>query len=298
MDTEALRTFVAVHRAGGFSQAAERLFRSQPAISRRIALLEQELGAPLFDRAAGGAALSQAGRVLLPFAERALAAVEDARSAVRALATDDAGPVSLALVGTLAASPLTADLAAFREAHPQVALTLRTATSAEVSELVRRGEADLGLRYHHDPSSDLECRPAGREPLVVVCAPGHPLAGRAVGALAELRAETWLAFPDAGARSEIAASHIFALFLTRGLGEIAWTAIDSLTAQKRLAEAGFGLALMPQSAVGEELGAGALVRIEVRDLDAAQPVTAVARRDGFLSRAARTLLERLCERGA
>ena len=70
LDSEALHTFVTIHRAGGFSVAARRLHRSQPAISRRIALLEEELGAPLFERVAGGVVLSQAGQVLLPYAER------------------------------------------------------------------------------------------------------------------------------------------------------------------------------------------------------------------------------------
>lgn len=293
VDSDGLRTFVTVHRAGGFSQAAGLLLRSQPAISRRIALLEQELGASLFDRAAGGAALSQAGQVLLPYAERALAAIEDARGAVSALATEDAGPVSLVVVGTLAGDRLTSALARFRRDHPRVDLALRTATSAEVSALVRGGEAHLGLRYHHDPSPDLEARLVTMESLVVVCAAGHPLAGRPVAALADLRAERWLAFPDSGGRREIAATHIFALFLTRGMGDVAWTAIDSLTAQKRLAAAGFGLALMPRSDVDEELESGQLGVIGVGDLDAAQPVVAVVRRNGFLSRAARTLLEDL-----
>lgn len=293
MDGDGLKTFLTVHRAGGFSQAATVLLRSQPAISRRIALLEQELGASLFDRAAGGAALSQAGQALLPYAERALAAIEDARNAVSALATEDAGPVSLAVVGTLAGEGLTSVLARFRRDHPRVELTLRTATSAQVSELVRGGEAHVGLRYHHDPSPDLAVRLVRMEPLVVVCAPGHPLASRQVAALADLRSERWLAFPDPGGRPEIAASHIFALFLTRGVAALSWSAIDSLTAQKRLAAAGFGLALMPRSDVDGELASGQLAAIGVGDLDAAQPVVAVVRRNGFLSRAARTLLEDL-----
>lgn len=294
MDGEGLRTFLAVYRAGGFSQAADILLRSQPAISRRIALLEQDLGAPLFDRVAGGAVLSQAGRVLLPFAERALAAIEDARGAVRALATDDTGPVSLVVVGTLAGANLASALARFRRDHPRVDLTLSTATSAEVSDLVRGGQAHLGLRYHLDPSPDLDARLVAMEPLVVVCAPDHPLAGGGMATLGDLRGERWLAFPDAGGRKEIAASHIFAIFLTRGMGEIAWTAVDSLTAQKRLAGAGFGLALMPHDAVGDDLASGALGAIAVADLDAAQPVVAVVRRNGFLSRAAMTLLDDLC----
>ena len=89
---------------------------------------------------------------------------------------------------------------------------------------------------------------------------------------------------------EIVAESLFALFLSRGLGEIRWSAVDSLTAQKRLAEAGYGLALLPTSSVAEELRGGSLATIDVGDLDAANPVFAVRRRDGYLSRAATTLL--------
>jgi len=74
MDSDALNTFLVVHRRGGISNAAKALHRSQPAISRRIALLEQELGVPLFERVAGKTRLSDAGRVMVPYAERAVAA--------------------------------------------------------------------------------------------------------------------------------------------------------------------------------------------------------------------------------
>jgi DNA-binding transcriptional LysR family regulator len=102
MDSDALDTFLTVHRRGGISSAAKVLHRSQPAISRRITLLEQELGVPLFERIAGRTVLSDAGRVLVPYAERAVAAAQDAENAVRALARPDSGPVALAVVGTLA----------------------------------------------------------------------------------------------------------------------------------------------------------------------------------------------------
>src|SRR5215472_15758270 len=102
MDADALDTFLAIHREGGFSPAARRLGRTQPAISQRIALLEEELGVKLFERGSGGLKLSQAGQVLLPYAERAMAALHDAKAAVRALATEDSGPLTLAIVGSLA----------------------------------------------------------------------------------------------------------------------------------------------------------------------------------------------------
>ena len=109
MDSDALNTFLTVHRRGGVSNAARALHRSQPAISRRIALLEQELGVPLFERVAGRTKLSDAGRVMVPYAERAVAAAQDAENAIRELTRQNAGPVSLAVVGTLAGRPPVAD---------------------------------------------------------------------------------------------------------------------------------------------------------------------------------------------
>jgi DNA-binding transcriptional LysR family regulator len=292
MDSEGLKTFLAVHRAGGFSHAAEVLRRTQPAISRRIAVLEEQIGAPLFERAAAGVVLSQAGQALLPHAERVAAALQDATQALAALKSG-AGPVSVAVVGTLASTGLTGALKGFAAEFPGVDLSLRTATSIEVSDLVRRGEATLGLRYLVDPSPDLVCEPIGAERLMVVAAPDHPLAGRRTANLVDLKDEPWLAFPEVDRRVEPSARNAFAQFLLRGVDHVRWTPVDSLTAQKRLVEAGFGLALMSASAIGEEQATGSLAVIEVDDLDAATPICLVVRRGGYLSPAASHLCDRL-----
>jgi DNA-binding transcriptional LysR family regulator len=291
MDSGALNTFLVVHRRGGISSAAKALHRSQPAISRRIALLEQELGVPLFERVAGRTRLSDAGRVMVPYAERAVAAAQDAENAVRALLRQNSGPVSLAVVGTLAGGRLSEILKRFAAEHPDVRLTLRTATSAEVSDLIRRGEATIGLRYNQDRSGDLDCELLFAEPLQVACALDHPLAGRRVPTLADLRSERWIAFPEMPGRPELTASHVFALFLTQGLGEIDWTPVDSLTAQKRLVQAGLGIALLSQSHAAEELNASAISTIRVGNLTASHDIVVVTRSGGFLSAASRRLLD-------
>lgn len=293
MDAEALNTFLTVYRQRSFSNAARVLSRTQPAISHRISLLEQDLGMPLFERTSNGIALSQAGRVLLPYAERALAALQDAEMAVRALKTEDAGPLSLAVVGTLASTGLTGILRRFATDHPSVDLALQTTRSTEVSDLVRRGEATLGVRYDRDHSPDLHYECLGLEKMLVVCSADLDLAGRSIRSLAELVRQRWIAFPEIPGQREIWASHVFSIFQTFGLGEIEWTPVDSLTAQKRLIEAGFGLALMTESAVAEERAAGTLATIDVRDLTLTIPIFLVTRRDGFLSAAANRLQELL-----
>jgi DNA-binding transcriptional LysR family regulator len=296
MDSEALATFLTVHRRGGVSAAASALARTQSAISRRIALLEEELGAPLFERIGRGLRLSQAGQALLPHAEKVAAALGDAAAAVEAAKSGAAGTVHIAAVGTLASSGLAAVLATLKSSLPDLDIRLQTATSAEVSEKVRAGDAAVGLRYYEDPSPDLLCKIIHHERLVIACAPAHPLAGKRLKSLVRLSGERWLAFPQQPRRAEPYAEAIFSQFLVRGVERIDWTAVDSLTAQKRLVEAGFGLALLQESAIAEEVGQGNLALIRVADLDVSVPVACVVRRSAFLSRATRALLTEL-ERG-
>jgi len=180
LDIDEIRTLVAIARFGGFTRAATHLGRSQPAISRRIGLMEEELGAPLLERVRGGVKLTEAGLAFLPFAEAVLAAVQDGRAAVCSAMSAEKGPVSLALVGTLADTHIVGVLRKFARRSKTMDLDLRTATSKEVSELVRCGEVTLGLRYFGDGHSDLKSQIVGEEALLVVAASDHGLAGKRV----------------------------------------------------------------------------------------------------------------------
>jgi DNA-binding transcriptional LysR family regulator len=297
MDIEALRTFIAINRSGTVTGAAAALFRSQPAVSRRLALLENELNVPLFERVPGGVVLSEAGRALLPFAEAVLASVQDAEEAVRAVRSQDSGPVTIALVGTLASTSLTVVLRAFAQKHPDVQLTLRTATSQQVSDLVRRADVAVGLRYSTDPAPELHCDRLYSERLVIVAAPDHARAGTRISALNVLADERWIAFPELPGRPEASGEHVRRVLDAAGVADGQILRIDSLTAQKRLVEAGFGIALVPDSSVQEELAAGSLVGLEVDGLDVTIPVVLVTRRNGYLTAATRTLLAELRQAG-
>lgn len=293
MDSDALATFLAVHRRGGVSAAADELARTQSAISRRLALLEQEVGAPLFERIGRGLVLSEVGAALLPHAERVAAAIGDARAAAEAARSGAGGRVQVVTVGTLANASLAAALKRAQARHPGLDLRLQTATSAEVSAQVRSGAASIGLRYFDDPGIDLDSRLVQTERLMVVCAPSHPLAGKRVKSLAQLARERWLAFPAPERRAEAFATTVFAQFTSRGIDQLDWIAIDSLTAQKRMVEAGFGLALLQASAIGEELATRALAVLKVDDLDVSVPVLLVTRRGGYLSGGAQAVLREL-----
>jgi DNA-binding transcriptional LysR family regulator len=288
MGIDEIGTFLAIAQLGGFTRAAERLHRSQPAISRRINLLEQELGAPLLERTGRGVRLTEAGRAFLPFAEAMLAAVEDGRQAVRTAIADAASPVSLALVGTLADSNIVDVLRQFARQSKSVALDLRTATSNEVSDLVRRGEVTLGLRYFTDERAELVSRVVGIEPLRVIASREHPLVGKPVRKR-HLAGEKWVSFPPTRGR-EALGRILERQLLAAGVDEPKITIIDSLTAQKRLVEAGFGIALVPESSVRDELKLGALAELDIPAMRTAVPVTLIHRRSAHLSPAARSLI--------
>src|SRR5262245_18509196 len=296
VELDQVEAFVAIVRCGGFTRAATTLHLSQPAISRRVHLLEQELEAPLFERVRSGVILTDAGRAFLPHAEALLASMRDGIDAVGALRGATHGTVTLAIVGTLASTGLTGRLHRFRAAHPGVDLRLRTALSAEVSELVRRGDAQLGLRYGIDPHPDLIAATVHDEPMVAVCAPGHRFArGRRVEPRA-LADEKWITFPSrSGGGREPYSSAIAQAFAAAGLSAAELIPIDSLTAQKRMVEAGFGLALLPESSVDEELRTGTLRALRVPALRLTVSVVLIHRRRAFQSGATRALMGLLAD---
>ncbi len=289
MNIDEVRTFVTIAELGGFTRAADRLNRSQPAISRRISLLEQELQAPLLERVRGGIRLTAAGRAFLPYAEAMLAAMQDGREAIRDLLHEERGSLSLALVGTLADTRIVEVLRDFAQRADGVKLELRTASSRQISDLVRRAEVTLGLRYFPDDNPDLLSETVGAEALRVVASAEHPLAGRHLSDARALRGEAWVGFPVARAEPESHGHLLQRQLSAAGLIDAQITPIDSLTAQKRLVEAGFGLALMTESSIGEELRLGSLALIDVPALRALLPIALIHRKRGFLSPAAQSL---------
>jgi DNA-binding transcriptional LysR family regulator len=290
MELDHVEAFVAIVRRGGFTRASASLHLSQPAISRRIHLLEHELGAALFERIRSGVVLTDAGHAFLPHAEALLASMRDGIDAVGALRGTSRGVVTLAVVGTLASTPLTERLRRFRDTHPGIDVRIRTGLSAEVSALVRRGDATLGLRYGSDPHPDLMASTVHDEPMVAVCSPRHRLARVRRLEASALTDERWLTFPPRpGGAPEPYSSALAQRLAACGLDAAEIVPIDSLTAQKRMVEAGFGLALLPESSVDEELRSGTLRALRVAAMRVTIPVVLIHRRRAFQTGATQAL---------
>lgn len=291
MELIEIEAFVTIVNSGAFTRAADRLGISQPAISRRIDLLESELGAALFERLRTGARLTDAGEAFLPFALRVLADLRDGASAVRELSSGDRGTLTLVIVGTLASTSLMERLKQFRAAHSGIRLRLETANSDGVSHLVRSGEVQLGLRYYDDSSTALYTTQVADERLVIVCAQNSAIVPSPVLRPSDLSGLPWVSFPVGSGSS----GEPFARAMDRSLAELGLTdaeriVIDSLTAQKRMIEAGFGIGLVLESAVTEELRLGTLRVLDLEDFERSAPVFMIRRSGGYQSTAMKRLI--------
>lgn len=179
MDFATLQAFVAVTETGSFSRAAERLFLTQPAVSKRIAGLEAALRSPLFDRIGRQVTLTEAGRALLPRARRLLAELEDTRRAIANLSGTVAGRLNIGTSHHIGLHRLPPMLRAFTAKHPDVELNLQFMDSEAACRAVERGELELGVvTLPLSPPPTLVTRKIWDDPLGIVTAHDHPLAGR------------------------------------------------------------------------------------------------------------------------
>jgi len=176
MDTLALESFVAVADEASFSRAAERLFVTQPAISKRIAGLEEDLGVALFDRLGRQLRLTEAGTTLLISARRILADLNTSREAILSLGDHVAGRLRLATSHHIGIHRLPPVLKAFTQRHPEVELDLLFLDSEAAIDKVVTGDAELAIvTLPETEQRSLSNTLIWKDPLVIVAAPDHPL---------------------------------------------------------------------------------------------------------------------------
>jgi len=177
MDISALQAFIAVAEAGSFSRAAERIFLTQPAISKRIAALEQEIGARLFDRVGRKIHLTQAGEALLSRTRAVLGELEDIKRDITNLSGAIAGELSLATSHHIGLHRLPGPLKRFHETYTKVRLNLHFMDSEKACKAVAKGDLELAV-VTLPPAAEapLRVEKIWDDPLDIVVSPGHPLA--------------------------------------------------------------------------------------------------------------------------
>lgn len=189
LDLHNLRAFRAIAETGSFSQAASRLHLSQPAVSKRIALLEAQLGVALFDRMGRRVLLTEAGSALLPHTATVEQSFAAAAQAVRDLDGDVSGRLSLGTSHHIGLHRLPPVLSAFKRRHPRVHLDIQFLDSEQAYTALAKGDIELAIAtLAPDDSGQLASFPLWRDPLDFMVATDHPLAGGRRTGLAELAA--------------------------------------------------------------------------------------------------------------
>ncbi|KWB56704.1 LysR family transcriptional regulator [Burkholderia ubonensis] len=193
----ALRYFVEVARTGSLSDAAARLHVAVSAVSRQIAKLEGELGAPLFERRPRGMALSEAGERLLSFAQRSLLEAEHVMKEIGGLDALHGSLLKIACTEGFAIDFLPGVLASFKARHPGVDFSLWVVSPADATRRVRDGDADLALTFSLAPEKGVRVEHTERAPIYALVRRDHPLAAREAVPLADVARHPHV-LPEAG----------------------------------------------------------------------------------------------------
>lgn len=285
MDTQHLKAFITVATLGSFTEAAERLHLTQPAISKRISALEQQLNCRLFDRIGRGIALTEAGRALLPKAEKILQAVSDTELALSNLSGHVGGTLKLATSHHIGLHHLPQILKLYAQQYPQVALELDFMDSEHAYTEVLRGNAELGiitLSAKQPPA--IQALPLWQDPLEFVVAPDHPLAGQALLDLAQL-SEYRAILPDPTTQTTQLVKQLFESRRCRLNINMATNYLETI---KMMVSIGLGWSVLPHTMLDSQLTV-----LSVRNATLTRQLGCIYHQERTLSNAAQAFLSAL-----
>lgn len=290
MDTRQLATFCAVVERESFSQAAERLGVTQPAVSLQVRALEERVGQQLLDRSGRRVEPTEAGRRLYRSARRILELEEQLLEDVADLETG-------ALTGTLKLGASTGPgahlvpllLCELQRVHPELRVSLSIWDTQAVIERVANREVELGIVGASRRTRSLVFEPLARDEIVLVVPPGHPAANRELS-LDDLRAETLVVMQEgAGVRQVVEEELRRAGLRLSGLEPRLELGLQESV--KSAVAAGYGVAFISRTAIEGELAAGTLAFARVGGIEPSRQLYVVRARGRAPSRAARAFLE-------
>ncbi|MGE4338485.1 MAG: LysR family transcriptional regulator [Pigmentiphaga sp.] len=259
IDIRELRTFVCIARVGSFSRAATELYVAQPALSRQIAKLEDELGQSLFVRYGRGIRLTDAGHRLLERAETILAYVEETREHVRSVEEGLSGQISVGFSPTVGNQIAGTVINNFRARMPGVSLRLREGLSHTQQEWLTDGRIDVGVIQNQPATESFDVLPIFSEPMVLV----GPIDSVSAGRLTPLPDKSTLRIRDLSNVPLIMPGpphtnrRLFEqLFAQHGCRLLVQYEVDSMTVCRNLVLDGFGYAIMTRTSILDELTRG------------------------------------------
>ncbi|HEX3107354.1 MAG TPA: LysR family transcriptional regulator [Terriglobales bacterium] len=286
MEISQLEVFLAVAREGGFSRAAEKLYRTQSAVSQAIRKLEAEIGEPLFDRSTRDGVMTDAGQVLREYAERLLNLRENAREALGELRELQKGKLVVG-ANEFTALYLLRVLAEFRRLHPAIRIVVQRSLGSQIPDDVRRHNCEFGVLTYDPQDPELASVVVYSDELIFVVPPQHPLARESQVSIRQLGAESFVAHIVSSPYRE----KVIQAFEKHKTPLHMGVELPTLQAIKRFVAMGNGVAFLPEISVEDEIARGELVRIPVQELRVHRKLRLIYRKSASLSHAGRAFLK-------
>jgi DNA-binding transcriptional LysR family regulator len=285
MDLASLQVFQAVVREQSFSRAAEKLYRTQPAVSISIRKLEEWVGQPLFLRGSGARTLTDAGVLLVEYADRMLNLREEISKGMKELRGLERGQLSVG-VNESSIHALLPMLDRYRRVHPGIHIRVHRVFSRDVPREVMNHHLDLGVISYLPEERELEAVEFYRDSLVLVVWPGHRLAKRREVNIGELGQETFVAhIVESPYRQRVV--QMFARHRVPLRMDVELPTIESI---KLLVEMKKGVAIVPHMCVEREVAGGVLRELRINQMQVTRKLYLVYRRDRPLTAAAQELV--------
>ena len=256
-----LETFLTVSRERNFSRAAERLFRTQPAVSIAVRRLEDWAGQPLFERGSREVKLTDAGELMIEYAERILNLREESRKGLVELADLERGRLTLAVSETWIHA-LLPTLAEYRRLHPEVQIAVHRTFSRDIPRAVLNYQLDLGVISYRPEDEKLEVVEFFEDSLTFVVSPGHRLARRKAVDISELGGETFAAHIVPSQYRQ----RVIDQFGESNVPLHMTIQLPTIESIKRFVQLGMGVAIIPRTCVSWALEQGVLADVEVKQL--------------------------------
>jgi DNA-binding transcriptional LysR family regulator len=281
-----LEVFLTVVTERSFSRAAQKLYRTQPAISLALQRLEQEVGEKLIDRGPKDFTLTDAGRTVVEYARRFVNLEQELRNSLTELRDKSAGRLTIG-ANESATLYLLRHIERYRELYPGVKITIRRSRSSVIPNELLDGNLEMGV-ISYDPADErILTRKIFSDSLVFVVSPKHRLANRKTVSIAELAGETFVAHNVVSPYREL----VIRVFREHKVPLRIDLEMPTIDAIRKLVQGNLGVAFLPRMCVEQEIEQKLLHEVHVKEMHLNRNIFLVYHAKRALSHAGRAFLE-------